>query len=418
MASGARAREELNLERAPLPASIRGAEVENFYASPLAHPKQLSETIWAELELRQTVIEGNKVPGQYDLFVGIEGKAPATRPPVALTLLVDTTLTMGEEGMKRARAALKAIASKLQPQDTVRMLTTDPGDGNGKISAAGAAGAELASWAQGLALGPEASVLDRIPTAYELATSQPDAAAWNRIVVVTDGQGSTSQLPQNLLNAAAMGSPGVLLVGIGVGGKFGESLLYRATEYGLGPYVYLDDATAADALIGSNFDRLFGTVSSELQVSIEAPWFAEVLDPGELTPPDLRGSSDSSRYQYLAPGAVLRFNFRIRLCDADIITDPLNVAEKLTLTVSAKPTGQPVTESWPLSLPFEKLLGATNTTDMDRFDATRAYVAALKAPTAQRFKSANDLLGPLSSAWNPAGEMLGLLARHPANKSP
>lgn len=418
MASATRTREELHLDRAPLPASVRGSELENFYATSLTHPTVFTENLMGELEMRETKIAGQTVPGQYDLFVGVEGKPLAVRPPTLLTVLVDTTPTMGAEGLARARAALEAIGNQLQPQDRVRLLTTNDTVGD-KLTSPGAAAAEVVEWAQSLALGPEADLVAFFAKAYSLAQTDPDPTGWNRVLVITDGEGQTSQLPQSLIESAAKATPPIFLVGIGVGNQFGESLLYRATSYGRGAYAYLDDAKQADTVLGANFERLFGILYDDVRVTVTAPWYAELLDPGALDPPDVVITANS---QYLPPGGLLRFTFRIRLCHPDIVKDYNEVIKPVSLKIDATPIfGAAIPNAGEKLFKFEKLLVASPTTDIEQLAATRAFVSTLRAPTKERFDEATILLKTLSDPqinWQPATEMLLLLGQHPAHPVP
>jgi len=418
MASATRTREELNLGRAPLPAAVRGSELENFYATSLAHPTVFTENLMGELEMRETKIAGQTVPGQYDLFVGVEGKPLAVRPPTLLTVLVDTTPTMGSEGLARARAALEAIGNQLQPQDRVRLLTTNDTDGD-KLTSPGSAAAEVIEWAQSLALGPEADLVAFFPKAYSLAQADPDPTGWNRVLVITDGEGQTSQLPKSLIESAAKASPPVFLVGIGVSDQFSESLLYRATSYGRGAYAYLDDSTRADTVLGANFERLFGILYDDVRVTVTAPWYAELLDPGALDPPDVVLTANS---QYLPPGGLMRFTFRIRLCHPDIVKDYNEVIKPVSLKIDATPIfGAAIPNAGEKPFKFEKLLVASPTTDIERLAATRAFVSTLRAPTKKRFDEATGLLEKLSDPqvnWQPATDMLLLLGQHPAHPAP
>jgi hypothetical protein len=418
MASATRAREELGNNRAPLPAAVRGSEIENFYATSLSHSDAVTENLAVELEMRPTVIANQTVPGQYDLFVGVEGKPLAVRPPTVLTLVVDTTTTMGAEGIARARAAVAAIGAQLQPQDRVRLLTTNDTDAD-KITTPGSAAAEVVQWAQSLTLGPEADLVALLSKAYSLAQMAPDPTGWNRVVVISDGEGKTSQLPQTLIESAAHQTPPIYLVGIGVGSQFGESLLYRASSYGRGAYVYLDDELQADAVVGAKFERIFGILYDDVRVTVTAPWYAELLDPGPLASPDVVLTANS---QYLPPGGILRFTFRVRLCHPDIAKDVNEITKPVTLKIDAQPIfGAAIPNAGDKPFKFEKLLLASPTTDSDRLTATRAFVASLRAPTTARFDEATNLLQALNGqqlSWQPATDMLTLLSQHPANQSP
>jgi len=424
MASASRVRELLTAGIAPLPASIRDAEILNFYETPFAGASPLSATLDAKIEARKTVIGGVAIPNQYDLFVGLQAKLSNARPKLKVAILADTTASVGAEGLKREQAVLDSLAGGLTAADDVWVLTTNESTGTQKVSVAVNTPNSASSLGVKLALDPnEAPLANAVTRAYaalqnDIAKNGPDATAWYRVIVLSDGDADPNSVPP-VVGESVTGSPDIHLLTVGVRRDSSEAFLYRAAGAGRGPYVYVDDANRAGEIVGTRLERLLGVVYDNVIVNIQVPWWAEVLESSAApSDPDLNAGG-SGEVQYLAPGAQMRFLFRLRVCDAQIVNYSTAASLQVQLSVDAATPGAgngPVGE---ISKMFKELLGAS-TPDLDKLLATRAYVSALRAPTPERFDQATQQLSAFgsqagSTPWTPAADMLGLLAKHPAH---
>ncbi|GMV11926.1 MAG: hypothetical protein HS104_38295 [Polyangiaceae bacterium] len=402
-ASATRSREMLMRKQAPISVSLRTEDHLSYYriGAGVAPADALVPTVI----LRPLQIGGTVVPLRYQLFVGLEAGPISARPPVALTVLVDTTPSMAGEPLERAKKSLRALADALAPNDHLVVMTTqhellfdqalvDP--------LANTKDLELQ-----LAIGADTTLRVPVQTALEKASSLLGTEQWNRVVLISDGQGDPDMLP--LDDIAAATSAGIRLGSVGVGGSYviGDALLYRAAQAGRGSYVYIDSPSEAEAMLKARFDEVFGVLYDAVQVTLDLPWFLKLLDDGSTAGPP-QGDADP---RAMAPGATLSFLFQVQSC-ADQAMTKYGTSYPLSVTTSwVKPSDQSIGSVTEVSKAADFL--NMQSTALEEYLAAQAYVAALRAPTKARFADAFELLNPLRQPDNAFDEMWNLLDAYP-----
>lgn len=402
-ASATRAREMLMRKQAPISASLRTEDHLSFYrVGAGAAP---ADTLVPTVVLRPLEIAGTVVPQRYQLFVGLEAGPISARPPVALTVLVDTTPSMAGEPLERAKKSLRALADALAPNDHLVVMTTQHDvlfDEALVDPIANTKDLELQ-----LVIGADTTLRAPVQSALEKASSLLGTEQWNRVVLISDGQGDPNELPLDDIGAAV--SSGIRLASVGVGGSYviGDALLYRAAQAGRGSYVYIDSPSEADNMLKARFDEVFGVLYDTVQVTLELPWFLKRLDDGSTSGPP-QGDGEP---RAMAPGATLSFLFQLQSC-ADPAMSKYGTSFPLTVTTSwVKPSDQSVGSVTAISKAADFL--NTQSTALDEYLAAQAYVAALRAPTKARFADAFERLTPLKKPGSAFEEMWTLLDAYP-----
>ncbi|MBK7583926.1 MAG: VWA domain-containing protein [Myxococcales bacterium] len=404
MASATRARETLNAHQAPVSASLRTQDFLNYYdvgrsQNTAASGLSLTAT------LRAVTIGTTPIPRQYQLFVGIQSEPLATRPPVALTVVVDTTPSMAGEPFARAKKALRALTDALAPNDHLSVFV--PGLGLVFDQTLADPAAETLGLEGSLDLGDESTLREPLETALSHATTLLQPKQWNRVVLISDGQGDPATLPIGPLESAAQA--GISSSSVGVGGSFvvGDAFLNAVSQAGHGSYVYVEAAEAADASLRQRFDRVFGQLYKDVKLTVTLPWFLTSLDP----PSQNGGAADLTKLESLPPDSAAAFVFNLQAChDKVILKDGANYPLSIQVSATNTLTDQPASAG---KTPTATELLNGSPLGLDQVLATQSFVSALKAPTKNRFTEAFERLVPLKQPGNAFEDMWSLLDRYP-----
>lgn len=268
--------EESNGAAAPVPSTIRGAELLNYYH--IDYPLQSSTELTVVPELVPTI-----VAGQFMLQIGVQSPPadPGHRRPTALTVLVDTSKSMTGEPMKRANAAVVALARSLNQGDVLNLVTTDSDTPMVHRIAAIAGDPAVFQMGPPVTISGAGDLQVGIGRAYAAALAEDSyrAEGINRVVVITDGGG----VPGSIDTASVRDhwtTQRIQLVGVGVGSatSYRQDLLDAATTAGHGSNLYLDSVEEAEAVLHQRFGEIMDEAVGDLTVGFELPKIFEVVN--------------------------------------------------------------------------------------------------------------------------------------------
>lgn len=398
-ASATRAREMIASKQAPISSSLRSDDHSSYFRAGAIEAGL--DALVASMAMRQLQIAGQLIPKRYLLWVGVQAGQLTKRPPVALTVVVDTTPSMAGEPLARARASLRALADALSAGDHLTVLDTESQlrfDQTLVDPATDTSGLE-----QELAVGADVPLAPAVQSALDHAASLAASPQWNQVVLLSDGQGDPDTLPLDQIAEAA--KAGVRVSSVGVGGSYvmGDALLYRASQAGRGSYVYVDGVDEPERMLRQRFDELFGVAFDEVKVTVSLPWFLSSVDQAKPSATDAAPRS-------ISPNGTLSFVYNLQSCHESAF---LKYGAQYQLTVNVafkKPDG--LTGSYTGGSFAADYLN-TSAAGLDAVLATRAYVAALRAPTKDRFSDAFARLEPLRQPGNAFEEMWNLLDAYP-----
>jgi Ca-activated chloride channel family protein len=405
MASPAEAREAIRAGQQPQ--SVRTYEFLNYYDIDLPAPA------FPELALFADAAPAPE-EGAFDLMLAVRSHdAPAIRRPMTVTLVVDTSGSMGGAPIDRARAAIVAIAGQLQDGDIVNLLTWDTEnlvvldghvvDGPSDPTVILAAERLEADGATDLDAGLRAG--------YELAEASWGADRLNRVVMISDGGANVGETTASIIGQASDDADreGIYLVGVGTGplGSYTDDLMDIVTDMGRGAYVYLDTVAEAEVMFGDRFDETMEVAARDVRVEVTLPWYFQMLrfygeeyseDPEEVEP------------QHLAPGDTTVILQTIRACDASVV----DAADAVKLKVTWQtPLARQARETV-----LETTVGALLAQDHGRLEEARTIVAfaeALKTGDAVDLEGALGRIESLPTEGQAAlAEIRELLVAHPS----
>ena len=417
MASPAIAREWLNAKQAPPAAAIRTYEFLNYYNAIYDIPA-MGDGLGVHADLVALPASDTDKGVRFRLQVGVQA-FEVPRVPLVITYVVDTSGSLVGTGIERERSAILAIADHLRAGDVLNVVTWSTkenvllegyvahGDSSDKTTLAQAVGALLPGGGSDLHAG--------LTKAYSLAEAHFDAAALNRVVLLSDGGANLGVLDSDAIEAAAAKAEadGIYLVGVGIGPStaYTDSLMNLVTDAGRGAYVYLDTPEEAQTLFNERFDEIMNVAARAVKVEVDLPDYLEIDQfYGEAYAED----PEAIQPQNLAPGDSMIFNETLYVTDLQALcgADKIGVVVKwqTPLDHEEKKTTLP-----PVDL--DTLTAKLPSPQMRKAEAVIAYAEALKSGAQPALAAA---LETVKSAAKEAPsdkdlqEISGLLQKHPA----
>lgn len=414
MASPAYARDTLRQHRAPLPDLIRTHEFLNYYNVTYEAPPAGSLSVVTQMATNGA---SNDLLLEHYLQVGVQaGPRVEPRPPMTITFVVDTSRSMAGNSLKRAKAAVKAIASRLQTGDKVSITTWDSEgvvlDG---LKVSGPDDTALLTAAAALVPEGGSSLKGGLTKGYALAEQHRSEQGMNRLVLITDGGARPDLVDKLTLEKAAEygDDKGIYLVGVGTGPALGynDALLNELTEAGRGAYVYLDSEEEAAHIFAGRFYEVMDVAAREVELELTLPWYFNIEhfygegysnDHGAIKP------------QHLAPGDVMVFNQVLRVCNPEAIA-PLDV---VTATARWRSPYTLVSNEFTTKSSIGELLDGASP-QLTKARAIVAYAEALKALDSKRLKLAHEAVTAANAANDAElAEIAGLIKLHPSYMEP
>jgi Ca-activated chloride channel family protein len=191
---------------------------------------------------------GNMITGSSCTIVVIGLNTPLDpetieRPPLSLTLVIDTSGSMAGEPIARVREGLLRMVDALQPEDRVSFVTFDD---RASVLATAQPPELLTSTINGLRAHGATNVYDGLRHGLELAHAGFDPSRQNRVLLLSDGKATEGFLDDARIVqlARSYGDEGIGLSTIGLGSEFDPELLRTLAEAGGGTFYFVDDLAA------------------------------------------------------------------------------------------------------------------------------------------------------------------------------
>lgn len=260
----------INQGVAPDAASVRVEEWVNFFDQDYDSPRNDTFAVYADGAPHPFVDDDT-----YLVRIGISSRevSERQRDPINLTLVVDTSGSMGQDNrMELVHESIRLLSEQLDRGDTVAivgygdrarlLLEPTAGDDHRAIDDAidqlrpdGSTNAEA-----GLTLG------------YDLADEMWQRDHTNRVVLLSDGVANVGATgPESIL--ARIGDyvrRDIHLVSVGVGfGTFNDHLLEQLANQGDGWYAYVDSAEEAERIFVEDLVSSFQVVAEDAKVQVE-----------------------------------------------------------------------------------------------------------------------------------------------------
>jgi Ca-activated chloride channel family protein len=322
--------------------------------------------------------------GEYLLQIGVSSEAMGDdRPPINLSLVLDTSGSMEGTSMDMLKESCRVIARSLHAGDTISMVTWNTENLvilEGR-TVEGPDDAQLLAAIEALSASGGTDLYGGLTAGYALANEVYDTDRINRIVLISDGGANVGITEVELIaeQANISGADGIYLVGVGVGeaGVYNDTLMDEVTDAGKGASVFISTAAEAQKVFGERFTSTFSVAVRDVQVQLELPPGFEIVkfsgeeystDPAEVEP------------QHLAPDDAMVFHQRIATCAPELVLDdtPITVTARFQDPLSGEAREVAVEAS------FAELLAAEPAL-LRKGAAVFGYAEALKA-----WKTATD----------------------------
>ncbi len=264
--------------------------------------------------------------GTYTMQIAVASEqiAPPDRAPMNITLVLDTSGSMGGHAMDMLKASSRAIASNLDEGDIISMVEWDTENAIvlGGHAVQGPDDPTLLDAIEDLEPGGGTDLHGGLTAGYELALASYDPARINRIVLISDGGANAgiTDLETIAMHAGDNNSDGVYMVGVGVGnaGTYNDRLMDQVTDAGKGASVFINDEIEAQHIFGTEFINTLDVAVRDVSVQLQLPPGFEVVrfsgeeistDPTEVEP------------QHLAPNDAMIFHQQLETCAPELVDD-------------------------------------------------------------------------------------------------
>ncbi len=316
--------------------------------------------------------------GEYVLQIAVtsEDVTNADRAPLNITLVLDTSGSMGGHPMDMLKETCKAIAANLKAGDKLSMVTWDTQNAVilGGYELAGANDPLVLAEINKLEAGGGTNLNGGLVAGYALAQQVYDPDRINRIVLISDGGANVGVTDKDLIamNAGGNDEDGVYMVGVGVGSaeSYHDALMDTVTDVGKGASVFVPSQQEAWKVFGQDFVNTLAVAARDVRVKLDLPPGFEIVkfsgeeyseDPTEIEP------------QHLAPNDSMVFHQTIRTCAPELVDN----ATELTVLVQYKDAIAFSEEAVTSTLTFGDLLAETSPL-LQKGVAIYEYAEALK----------------------------------------
>ncbi len=380
---------------------IRTWEFMNYYGFDYPPADPGSVTVVPQLHR-----EADGPEGEYVLQIGVASETISNeeRAPMNVTLVLDTSGSMGGHPIEMARETCRAIAASLREGDVVSMVTWNTS--NTVVLAGHAVTGPndplLLAAIEDIEVGGATDLHGGLVAGYELSEQHYDSGRINRMVLISDGGANVGVTDISLIaeHAGGQDEDGIYMVGVGVGtvSTYHDDLMDDVTDAGKGASVFIATAEDAQRFFHENFVNTMAVAARDVQVRLDLPPGFEIVkfsgeeyssDPTEIEP------------QHLAPNDAMVFHQRLATCAPELVTDetPLTVTVRYKNAVTFEPAEISVTKAFAELLEGDKALLLKGAAIFAYAEALQAYkaagvdeAAAALAPAVQALALAEDVL--------------------------
>jgi Ca-activated chloride channel family protein len=293
--------------------AVRTYEFFNYYS--FTYPPAAADT----LDVHAAMVQDPEIPGRYTMQLAVVSEAVTqmARPPINVTLVLDTSGSMSGRPMEMLKESCRAMAAALKPGDRVSMVTWDVAQTPvlAGYEVTGPNDAVLLARIDALTPGGGTNLNAGLEAGYELAQTVFDPTRINRAVLISDGGANVGVTSKELIaqNAASNGGDGVYLVGVGVGTgtSYNDELMNEVTDAGKGASVFIHDSNEAWKVFNQNFVNTFMVAARDVQIRMDLPPGFEIVSfSGE----EFSANPDEVEPQNIAPNDAMVFYQAVETC--------------------------------------------------------------------------------------------------------
>jgi Ca-activated chloride channel family protein len=289
-----------------------------------------------------------ELAGDIALQIAVQSEATGgIRREMNLTLVLDTSGSMGGNPIALERAAVKALASSLRAGDVVSAVTWNDHQIpvlKGHV-VSGPDDPAIVAMANAMEANGSTNLAAGLALGYSLAEQYRAPGRINRVVLISDGQANTGITDEKLIGGKAedQDAEGIYLVGVGVGNGVNDTLMDTVTDLGRGAYIFLDSEAEARRMFVDRFSESILVAARDVRIELTLPayfnmkkFYGEAYspDPAKIRPQHLAPDDSMMLLQIIHPcdPALPRANdpYRVRVTWKDPVTGEPKVATQQT----------------------------------------------------------------------------------------
>ena len=218
---------------------------------------------------------GNMISGSDCITVLVGMNTPIDiadypRPPLNLSLVIDTSGSMQGAPIDYARQGLERMLDGLEPGDSVHLVTFST-TAHIQVEALGGDDPELINAIAAIVADGGTNIYDGLRTGFELVDAHYTEGAQNRVVLLSDGQ-ATQGITNNaqiIEMAAAYAGLGYGLTTIGVGTDFDVDLMRTLSEQASGSFYFLEDPAAVKEVFHEEVTSFLVPLASDVKLGVD-----------------------------------------------------------------------------------------------------------------------------------------------------
>ncbi len=192
------------------------------------------------------------------------------RPPLNLTIALDTSGSMAGSPMDFVRQGLSQMTAALQAEDRVSLVGFADG---ARILVENVAGdnPELLFAIQGLTASGATNIYDGLRTAYDVTATHSDPTRQNRVILLSDGTATAGITNDQRIHdmSAGFSSSGIGLSTIGVGNEFDVELMRGLAYDGAGTFYFLQDAADVTEVFTEEVDGFLVPLGEDARIDLD-----------------------------------------------------------------------------------------------------------------------------------------------------
>ena len=195
--------------------------------------------------------------------------AEITRPPLDLTLVIDTSGSMAGTPIARVREGLTRMLDALQPDDRVTLVTFDD---RAQVLAEAVKARALQSAIDGLRAQGGTNLYDGLRSAYDLAAARLDPLREPRVVLLSDGEPTVGLASSTRIVelARSYAEQGIALTTIGLGAAFDPQLMRTLAEAGAGTFYFVEDPDAVREVFSEEVKLTLVPLAQRAHIALKA----------------------------------------------------------------------------------------------------------------------------------------------------
>lgn len=227
-------------------------------------------------------VMGNMVSGSNCTMVMLGMTTPIDpeeieRPPLNLSIAVDTSASMSGEAIEYVRLGLHALSDSLGPEDRVTLIGfSDRASVLAQSEPGGSAG--LAEGIEMVAAHGQTNLYAGLREALESVHASATPEHQNRVIVLSDGEATTGLVGDaRLLELGrAYADEGIAISTVGVGDQFNPELMRGLSELGGGAFYFLEDLSAVQEVFVEEAAALLLPLAQDVRIDVETSGDYEV----------------------------------------------------------------------------------------------------------------------------------------------